>query len=206
MILAGVRIAAVVSVGTATIAAAIGAGGLGTYVFRGLATVDTRLILAGAVPAAAPRPGRRRPAGRWSSGAAARCARPPSSPPPCVAALVVLGLAGRTRPAPGAVVVGSKNFTEQVVLGEILAAALEDRGFAVDRRLNLGGTPLCHEAVRSGQLDVYVEYTGTALTDILKPPAAHDPRRGAARGARGLRRRWASPSARRSASTTPSRW
>src|SRR5437773_7220086 len=52
VILAGVRVAAVVSVGTATIAAAIGAGGLGTYVFRGLATVDTRLILAGAIPAA----------------------------------------------------------------------------------------------------------------------------------------------------------
>src|ERR671910_2146634 len=52
VILAGVRVATVVSVGTATIAAAIGAGGLGTYVFRGLATVDTRLILAGAVPAA----------------------------------------------------------------------------------------------------------------------------------------------------------
>jgi osmoprotectant transport system permease protein len=52
VVLAGVRIAAVVSVGTATIAAAVGAGGLGTYVFRGIATVDTRLILAGAVPAA----------------------------------------------------------------------------------------------------------------------------------------------------------
>src|SRR6185503_5171552 len=52
VILAGIRVATVVSVGTATIAAAIGAGGLGTYVFRGIATVDTRLILAGAVPSA----------------------------------------------------------------------------------------------------------------------------------------------------------
>jgi osmoprotectant transport system permease protein len=50
VVLAGVRIAAVVSVGTATIAAAVGAGGLGTYVFRGIATVDTRLILAGTAP------------------------------------------------------------------------------------------------------------------------------------------------------------
>jgi glycine betaine/choline ABC-type transport system substrate-binding protein len=72
------------------------------------------------------------------------------------------------------VVVGSKNFTEQVLLGEILAAHLESRGFAVDRRLNLGGTSLCHEALRSGQLDVYVEYTGTALTDILKRPPSSD--------------------------------
>ena len=173
VILAGVRIAAVVSVGTATIAAAVGAGGLGTYVFRGLATVDTRLILAGAVPAAllalvfdgllalverSPRPGR----------AAAVLA---------VAALVTLiaaALAGPARPGRRAVVVGSKNFTEQVVLGEMLAALLEDRGLPVDRRLNLGGTQLCHEAVRAGQIDVYVEYTGTALTDILKRPAGRD--------------------------------
>src|SRR6185503_867228 len=54
-------------------------------------------------------------------------------------------------------------------------ALLESRGFAVDRRLNLGGTNVCHEAVRSGQLDVYVEYTGTALTDILKRPVRSDP-------------------------------
>src|SRR6185295_2602706 len=74
-----------------------------------------------------------------------------------------------------AVVVGSKNFTEQVVLGEILAAHLENRGFRVDRRFNLGGTNVCHEAVTTGQLDVYVEYTGTALTDILKRPVSGDP-------------------------------
>ncbi|MEO8502156.1 MAG: ABC transporter permease, partial [Vicinamibacteria bacterium] len=52
VILGGVRLAAVLSVGTATIAAAVGAGGLGTYVLRGIATVDTRLVLAGAIPAA----------------------------------------------------------------------------------------------------------------------------------------------------------
>jgi glycine betaine/choline ABC-type transport system substrate-binding protein len=62
-----------------------------------------------------------------------------------------------------------------VVLGETLAQLLEARGFAVDRRLNLGGTTLCHEAVRSGQLDVYVEYTGTALVDILRRPSQSDP-------------------------------
>jgi osmoprotectant transport system permease protein len=173
VILAGVRIAAVVSVGTATIAAAIGAGGLGTYVFRGLATVDTRLVLAGAIPAAAlallvdgllgrveknARPGR----------AAAILAG-------SVAAIAFLsafiGRASGERP----VVVGSKNFTEQVILGELLAAHLEARGHAVDRRLNLGGTSLCHEALRSGRLDVYVEYTGTALTDVLKRPPVSDP-------------------------------
>ena len=173
VILAGVRIAAVVSVGTATIAAAVGAGGLGTYVFRGIATVDTRLILAGAIPAAllalltdallgavekSPRPA------RAAAGLAAAAA--------LVAALALIG----ARPSRHrAVVVGSKNFTEQVLLGEIVSALLEERGLAVDRRLNLGGTNVCHEAVMSGQLDVYVEYTGTALTDILKRPVRADP-------------------------------
>jgi glycine betaine/choline ABC-type transport system substrate-binding protein len=56
-----------------------------------------------------------------------------------------------------------------------VAAALESRGFAVERRLNLGGTSLCHTALRTGQLDLYVEYTGTALMDVLKQPPASDP-------------------------------
>jgi len=90
------------------------------------------------------------------------------------AALLGLAWSERADSRQPRVVVGSKNFTEQVVLGEILAAALEDRGFLVDRRLNLGGTTLCHEAVRSGRIDVYVEYTGTALTEILGRPASSD--------------------------------
>ena len=172
VILAGLRIAAVVSVGTATIAAAVGAGGLGTYVFRGIATMDTRLILAGAIPAAllalltdallGAVEKSRRPA---------RAAAILAAGATVVAALAFTAGASRQR----AVVVGSKNFTEQVILGEIVAAVLEDRGFHVDRRLNLGGTKVCHEAVTSGQLDVYVEYTGTALTDILKRPVRSDP-------------------------------
>jgi glycine betaine/choline ABC-type transport system substrate-binding protein len=72
------------------------------------------------------------------------------------------------------VVVGSKNFTEQVVLGELIAAHLERRGFAVERRLNLGGALLCHGALLSGEIDLYPEYTGTALTDILKQPVVDD--------------------------------
>jgi osmoprotectant transport system substrate-binding protein/osmoprotectant transport system permease protein len=174
VILAGVRVATVVSVGTATIAAAIGAGGLGTYVFRGLATVDTRLILAGAIPAAL-----LALTADGLLGALQRSARPGRAAMvlAAVAAAAVVALALLAR-APGAarpVVVGSKNFTEQVVLGEILAARLEDAGFAVDRRLNLGGTALCHAAVREGQIDLYVEYSGTALTDILKRPVSPDP-------------------------------
>jgi glycine betaine/choline ABC-type transport system substrate-binding protein len=67
------------------------------------------------------------------------------------------------------IVVGSKNFTEQIVLGEIIAGQIERRlGVEVDRKLNLGGTLLAHEAVKSGSIDLYPEYTGTALTAILK--------------------------------------
>jgi glycine betaine/choline ABC-type transport system substrate-binding protein len=73
------------------------------------------------------------------------------------------------------IVVGSKNFTEQVILGEILAQETERKTeLKVDRRLNLGGTLICHQAITAGQLDMYVEYTGTALTAILKEPVSND--------------------------------
>ena len=72
-------------------------------------------------------------------------------------------------------VVGSKNFTEQVILGEMIALMLEEEGLSVDRKLNLGGSFICHNALTTGQMDVYVEYTGTALTAILKEDVVHDP-------------------------------
>ena len=74
------------------------------------------------------------------------------------------------------ITVGSKNFTEQVILGEIVAQHLEHRlGRHVDRQLNLGGTLLVHQALVNGDIDLYPEYTGTALTTVLKVPPAHDP-------------------------------
>lgn len=76
---------------------------------------------------------------------------------------------------PNVIVVGSKNFTEQVILGELLAQQIERKaGLRVDRRLNLGGTLICHQAIVSGQLDLYVEYTGTALAAILKEAPSKD--------------------------------
>ena len=68
------------------------------------------------------------------------------------------------------VVVGSKNFTESVLLGELLAQKLEAAGCTVDRRLNLGGSVVCDKAIESGSLDAYVEYSGTALMAILHQP------------------------------------
>jgi len=71
-------------------------------------------------------------------------------------------------------VVGSKNFTESVILGELVAEKLEANGCQVDRRLNMGGTFVCDTAIRSGSIDAYVEYSGTALTAILKQPSTSD--------------------------------
>ncbi len=68
------------------------------------------------------------------------------------------------------VVVGSKNFTESIILGEMEVQALEHAGCPADRRFNLGGTLVCDEAIRSGGIDTYVEYSGTALTAILHQP------------------------------------
>jgi osmoprotectant transport system permease protein len=174
-IAAGIRVAAVVGVGSATIAAAIGAGGLGEYIYRGLSMVDSTVILAGAVPAAllalAVDGGllwverqlstRRRSASRRAVQAAGAVTL-------VVMLLSVVTAAGRTN---AAIVVGSKNFTEQVILGELLAQAIErDTGLQVQRRLNLGGTLICDRALMTGDIDVYVEYTGTALTAVFHRP------------------------------------
>ncbi len=69
-------------------------------------------------------------------------------------------------------VIGAKNFTEQVVLGELLAQHIEARtGLKVERRFYLAGSYIAQQAMVSGRIDAYVEYTGTALTAILKQPA-----------------------------------
>jgi glycine betaine/choline ABC-type transport system substrate-binding protein len=89
------------------------------------------------------------------------------------AGLVVVLLAGCSGPA--RIVVGSKNFSEQVLLGEILAQQIERRlGVSVERKLNLGGTLLAQGALVKGSIDLYPEYTGTALTAILKQPPSPD--------------------------------
>ena len=180
-IAAGIRVAAVVGVGSATIAAAIGAGGLGEYIYRGLSMVDTTVILAGAIPAALLALSvdggllwverqlltRRRTRSRRAAVSLAAAA--------VAAVLLSSGLvAGRSG---GAIVVGSKNFTEQMILGEIIAETIErDTGLTVKRRLNLGGTLICDRALMTGDIDVYVEYTGTALTAIFHQPITPDAR------------------------------
>ncbi|HLF84067.1 MAG TPA: glycine betaine ABC transporter substrate-binding protein, partial [Blastocatellia bacterium] len=185
VIVAGVRVATVISVGTATIAAAIGAGGLGTYIFRGLRMNDNTLILAGALPAAIMAlgadfalgwierilsPGTTAAGGKAKTWALAGVAA-------VIAAVAVFSLSnGALSKSARSVVVGSKDFTEQVILGEMIAQTIEGKtGLQVERRFELGGD-LCHRGLLAGEIDAYVEYTGTAFAAILKHPPISDPR------------------------------
>lgn len=68
----------------------------------------------------------------------------------------------------GTVIVGSKDFTEQFIVAEMYAQLLEKEGFTVERKLNLGGTPIAHEAMMNGDIDLYPEYTSTGLLTMLK--------------------------------------
>ena len=187
VILAGVRVAAVISVGVATVAAAVGAGGLGTYIFRGLRQYDNNLILAGALPAALLAlladgalgllEARLDVGRRTSQSARAGSVRLRRALLAALALAVVAGGAfAAWRAARRAdVVVGSKDFTESLLLAEIVAQSLEARGLRVERRYELAGN-LCHESLLAGRIDLYPEYTGTSYTAILKHRPANDPR------------------------------
>ena len=213
-LMAGLRVATVISVGVATIGAAIGAGGLGVFIFRGIATVNNSLLLAGALPAAAialvadgalgaletrlsrrvakgGSQGGRRPAWRrrrWRQvlAAALLVATLPALPVAwrwlAPAGLPPAGgeTAGGKPASAKMVVVGAKGYTEQLLLGELLAQEIEAHtSLRVKREFSLGSTFLLHEAVRQGRIDGYVEYTGTAWTAILRQPPLPPERRAA---------------------------
>ncbi|HEX3142642.1 MAG TPA: ABC transporter permease/substrate-binding protein [Pyrinomonadaceae bacterium] len=189
VILTGVRVAVVITIGVAIIAAEVGAGGLGEYIFRGLRLNDNNLLLAGAVPSALmalvadfgfgliekrfDTSIQRRRSLAWRPIAA-------------VAVLVGLSLIGfaswralRNRSQKSAarahLVVGSKDFTESNLLTEIVAQMLEAHDYEVERKFDLGGN-LAHTAVLSGDIDLYPEYTGTAFTAILHHQPISDPK------------------------------
>jgi len=106
-----------------------------------------------------------------------------------LAALAMLSAAGCGK-SKKPIIVGSKNFTEQVVLGEIIAQHLEHRlpGVKVLRQFNLGGTLLTYNALLNGQISVYPEYTGTIMAEILKEAPASDPAQGIERSRLEMRR------------------
>src|SRR5215470_8386076 len=87
--------------------------------------------------------------------------------------LVAIGFTACSRQ--NRIIVGSKNFTEQIILGELLAQQIENQThLAVERRFYLGGTYIAHQAILAGRIDVYPEYTGTALTAVLKEQPSSD--------------------------------
>jgi len=197
VIIAGIRTAAIVGIGIATLSAFIGAGGLGQFINRGLALSNTSLILLGAIPAAilalivdgtiaSFQWGLRQKGPR-----ARRFVRYTALSLPLF--LVMFGgfsyFYGHTsylqssRSAlslndkmKGTIRIGSKNFTEQLILGELIAQIIESKtDIRVVRLFNLGGTMICHKALENSEIDIYAEYTGTALTAILDYPAISDP-------------------------------
>ncbi|HEY0406856.1 MAG TPA: glycine betaine ABC transporter substrate-binding protein, partial [Pyrinomonadaceae bacterium] len=171
-------------VGVATIAAAVGAGGLGMFIFRGLRqNNDINLILAGAVPAALMAIVADFALGllekRFDAGSRSLSQRRQRLLVGLAAASLLLLLAfggykALNRGRSADVVVGSKDFTESVLLSEILAQMLEAKGLTIERRFELGGT-LSHQALVAGEIDCYPEYTGTAYTAILRHQAITDP-------------------------------
>ena len=189
VILTGVRVAVVITIGVAIIAAEVGAGGLGEYIFRGLRLNDNRLLLAGAVPSALMALiadfgfGLIEKQFDWSS---QRQKRSRQSLRIVAFAVLILGvvvmsyatfrgLYTRSNSSAAHVTVGSKDFTESILLAEIVAQMLESKNIEVDRKFDLGGN-LAHTALLAGQIDLYPEYTGTAFTSILHHPPITDPK------------------------------
>src|SRR5713101_3773828 len=173
VIVTGVRVAMVIAIGVATIAAAVGAGGLGVYIFRGLRQYDNNLLLAGAVPAAL-----MALAADFSFGLLEKYFSVQSKrvkgksvllkiAVATAAVILLVGSYGVWRSS--LVVIASKDFTESVLLSEIVAQMLEARGVPVERQFELGGN-LPHEGLISGKVDLYPEYSGTAYTAILHHP------------------------------------
>lgn len=185
VILTGVRVAMVISVGVATIAAAVGAGGLGVYIFRGLRQYDNNLLLAGAVPAALLALAADFLLGRAETYFSVKPKRSSSARKVLLVATAVLlivvfawlwrGAQSSSLEDSEQIVVASKDFTESILLAEIISQMLEARGVSITRKFELGGN-LPHEGLVSGALDLYPEYTGTAYTAILHHQPITDPR------------------------------
>jgi osmoprotectant transport system permease protein len=193
VIVTGIRVALVIAIGVTTIAAAVGAGGLGVYIFRGLRQYDNNLLLAGAVPAALMALAadfslgllerRFSVTGRSKAHASSTRKKIVVVAFALIAVVAVVGIYwsgrdSRSQSSTGTgarVVVGSKDFTESAILGEVVAQMLEARGVTVQRDFELGGN-LPHDALLAGRIDLYPEYTGTAYTAILKHPPITDPR------------------------------
>jgi osmoprotectant transport system permease protein len=186
VIVTGIRVATVIAVGVTTIAAAVGAGGLGVYIFRGLRQYDNNLLLSGAIAAALLALIADFLLGlleqRFSFDGKQKITAVQKVLLAVIGLIVLLGVVASfktkndTQTSQGKrVVIASKDFTESIILAEIAAQLLEAKGVAVERQFELGGN-LPHEALLSGRADLYPEYTGTAYAAILHHQPTSDPR------------------------------
>ena len=198
LLVSGLRTAAVWSVGTATLSAFIGAGGLGEFINRGISLLDPALMLLGAVPAALLALGIDLFLGalegdtrKWGSGHHFPSRKWIGTSVFVILFVVGLGVLNEAMPSAGSVEgtpalhssqlplrIGTKNFAEQFVLGELIAQYLEVHGVPVERPLRgFQSTELIHGALVNHQIDLYVEYLGTAEEAILKltPAPGVDP-------------------------------
>ncbi len=186
VIMAGVRISAVTAVGLMTIAAFIGAGGLGFLVFTGISTVNNNQILGGAIPACilalivdyliglveklvTPISLQKVEGNKEKIKSRRRIQKMVLSftAIALILALVVTGVLGR-KVNQRTITIGSKNFTEQNVLAHMISELIEEKtDISVNRKINLGGTQVCFTALKSGDIDLYVDYSGTAYSDTL---------------------------------------
>lgn len=189
VIMSGIRIASVTAVGLMTIAAFVGAGGLGFLVFSGIQTIDTNLILLGAIPAAILAliidnivgiiEHAVVPSGIPNADGKIKTKRKQTSnyskKKITIVSLILIVVASvyvgyiQSAAHKDTITIGSKNFTEQLILGNMVADLIEDRTeISVDRRLNLGGTQIVFSAMLTGDVDAYIEYTGTAFVNMLR--------------------------------------
>ena len=167
VIMAGVRTAAVWTIGAATLSTPVGQTSLGDYIFSGLQTEAWDMVLVGCAASAGlalvvdgllglieggvARGSRKR---LWIGGAGL-----------AVGLLIALAplVVRHDKPA---YVIGAKNFSEQYILAELMAGRLEDEGASVQRRVNLGSV-IAYRALASGEIDAYVDYSGTLWANIL---------------------------------------
>ena len=189
VIMAGIRMAAVTAVGLMTIAAFVGAGGLGYLVFSGIQTVDNNLILFGAIPAAilalvmdfitgkieeATMPnGIKKSDGTMKVRRKALSKKQKNIRYATVSIIVIMLIGVMIAPkiinaSQKKVVVASKNYTEQLILGNILSELIQEKtDLKVEEKFNLGGSQVTFNAIKSGAVDLYPEYLGTGYVSIL---------------------------------------
>ncbi|MBU5590258.1 ABC transporter permease subunit [Clostridium sp. MSJ-4] len=182
VIMAGIRISAVTAVGLMTIAAFVGGGGLGYMVFSGVQTVNNNMILAGAIPACILALFMDFVIGKIESivtpagiGANNKGKNKRYNKKTLVIIGVVtiitmgFGIFRSFSLGNNKIVVASKNYNEQLILGNMLATLIEkNTDLKVERKLNLGGSVVTFNAIKAGEVDMYVEYTGVALVNIMK--------------------------------------